>query len=235
MNDLDSIDQLLRTEFAHVRDEQMPRVLAPGTDALRGSAFHGRRTAAATLAMVAVASVSMAVWMTLATRSDDRSGSVAGAPPTPAATPPPFPIVDGYDLHVVGPARVALTPSDGRYVGELELTVVNSGTQPYDLTAVRVEFPTGLEFWSPAKNVPLHGCVGDPGRWDCMSDAVPARGGVTRWKLPIRVNIAPQSAEQAMTGFRLTAFPAGNESSKHHPDRTPSDNTVLVTFVLPSS
>ena len=173
--------------------------------------------------------------------SSSSPSSVASSsrPPStpPAAEQVParrsYPVVDGFEMHVVALPEVRLQPVGGVYRGIVYVDVYNSGRQPSNYNAVYLTEPAGVDWDSPNGYPTQGGCVGTdpPETWVCPSDPVPAAGGYRRLPFEVQVNIAPGSTTRTVDGFAVRVM--GRDPDGKSVDATPGDNKVTVRLVLP--
>jgi hypothetical protein len=257
-------DEQLNGQFARYRRELFNEVRTPGPDAVRRIVFRRQRTRMSVLSVVAVVAVVSAVGQYLLpgrpgpgitsttspsavsptaspsapsqrqSQSPSPSAASSTAPST-SVTGPPFPIVDGVDLHALAPHTVTLKATQGRYRGTVTVDAYDSGRRPYELTTIYVTLPPGVEIDYTAQPAPGFGpCTGapPPETWQCSGDQpIPAAGGHLKYVITLNVAIAPQATAMTLDEpFKLRL--AANDNSHQYPDPTPGDNTVAVTLVL---
>jgi hypothetical protein len=164
------------------------------------------------------------------------SRSPSSRPPSsapPAEQVPParsFPVVDGYEMHVVALPEVRLQPVDGLYRGIVYVDVYNSGRQPSNSSAVFVTEPEGVVYENQLGNGVCFRTA-PPETWGCGGEAVPAAGGYRRMPFDIRVNLAPGQTTRTIDGFAVRVM--AQDRSGNPVDVTPADNKVVVRLVLP--
>jgi hypothetical protein len=172
------------------------------------------------------------------------SASPSGTPSSsrPPSTPPPaeqvpaprsYPVVDGYEIHVVALAEVRLEPVDGVYRGIVYVDVYNSGRQASSSNSVYLTEPPGVRWDSTAGSSSIMGgCVGTapPETWVCPAEGVPAAGGYQRMPVHVRVNTAPGATTRTIDGFAVRVM---GRDQAGPVDATPADNKVTVRLILP--
>jgi hypothetical protein len=172
------------------------------------------------------------------------SAAPSSQPPTsrapssaPAAEQVPasrsYPVVDGYEMHVVALPEVRLQPVDGLYRGIVYVDVYNSGRQPSDTNMVYITEPAGVRWDSPDGYPTMGACMGTdpPETWGCMSEAVPSGGGYRRMPFVLKVSVAPGPTTQTIDGFAVRVMPRNQAGQPV--DATSADNKVTVRLVLP--
>jgi hypothetical protein len=171
------------------------------------------------------------------TTAPPRSSSPPAGPQVAMPPQRTFPVVDGSELHVVGPpGPVTLRPDGGVYRGVIYVDVYNSGRQTHTWVSVYVTEPAGVRIDSSRGNVGFGSCVGasPPETWACSGSSIPAEGGYRRYPVAVQVDLAPTPTERRVDGFALR-FGAAKGDGTDQTDATPADNHVAVPIVLAAS